>query len=225
MLRQCTNKSLLLIDEFGKGTNPLDGMALLASMIEHLVSHQKPRMLVTTHFLELFEYGLLSQETMDRAIDTYRMQTHIPRKTSADDDLDDLDDLSQSHEPPAKRKSQIQEPEEDEEEDAVPLFILKPGVASSSDGLGCARYGGLPEELLQRAQVIMEQLDKGLPITPLEAMQGTGSSACKSLVRGFLDEVSWQGASTESFNAFKARLLAYGVEPQDPGPIPSTDKA
>mgnify|MGYP001204956498 FL=1 len=36
MLKSCTKKSLLLIDEFGKGTSSKDGPALLASVVCHI---------------------------------------------------------------------------------------------------------------------------------------------------------------------------------------------
>jgi hypothetical protein len=38
MLRASTCRSLLLIDEFGKGTQPEDGVSLLAASIRQLVS-------------------------------------------------------------------------------------------------------------------------------------------------------------------------------------------
>lgn len=99
MLRRCTSKSLLLIDEvsqlsnlslfsrsmrwltfysfkFGKGTAPADGMALLASMIGSLVASPNPRLLVTTHFLELMEYGLLGEAASK--VEFYKMDYIIP---------------------------------------------------------------------------------------------------------------------------------------------------
>lgn len=39
-LRSATKKSLLLIDEFGKGTNPEDGAGLLAGLVSSLASRK-----------------------------------------------------------------------------------------------------------------------------------------------------------------------------------------
>ncbi|KAG6010194.1 hypothetical protein E4U21_007671 [Claviceps maximensis] len=52
-----TPRSLLIIDEFGKGTNPEDGAGLLASLLEHLRSMggETPRCLLATHLCELFD--------------------------------------------------------------------------------------------------------------------------------------------------------------------------
>lgn len=55
--RCATSKSLVLIDEFGKGTNADDGAGLLAATLHHfLASHDaSPRVLLSTHFHELIE--------------------------------------------------------------------------------------------------------------------------------------------------------------------------
>jgi len=52
MLRNCTARSILLIDEFGKGTDPTDGQALFCGVIQHLISRDSgcPIVLVSTHF-------------------------------------------------------------------------------------------------------------------------------------------------------------------------------
>ncbi|RXK37395.1 hypothetical protein M231_05382 [Tremella mesenterica] len=53
-LRGCTSRSLLLLDEFGKGTLPTDGAGLLAGVIRYLLETCRPRTIVMTHFHELF---------------------------------------------------------------------------------------------------------------------------------------------------------------------------
>jgi DNA mismatch repair protein MSH5 len=57
-----TPKSLVLIDEFGKGTNSDDGAGLLAATISFFLDPDTPslRLLLATHFHELFESGLLA---------------------------------------------------------------------------------------------------------------------------------------------------------------------
>ncbi|KAK6464153.1 muts domain V-domain-containing protein [Scheffersomyces coipomensis] len=50
-----TERSLIIIDEFGKGSDAIDGQALFGSVINHLASKPNcPRTLATTHFHELF---------------------------------------------------------------------------------------------------------------------------------------------------------------------------
>jgi DNA mismatch repair protein MSH5 len=52
MMSLCTSKSICLIDEFGKGTAPIDGMALLAAVIERFTKHSC-RALIVMHFHEV----------------------------------------------------------------------------------------------------------------------------------------------------------------------------
>eukprot|EP01052_Picozoa_sp_SAG31_P020613 SAG31_NODE_1558_length_7885_cov_2.567300_9_plen_136_part_00 len=54
MLRHCTASSLLLVDEFGTGTAPTDGVALLTAVINELLQRGQecPKTLITTHFME-----------------------------------------------------------------------------------------------------------------------------------------------------------------------------
>ncbi|KAI0882714.1 muts domain V-domain-containing protein [Annulohypoxylon maeteangense] len=52
-----TRRSLVLIDEFGKGTNSLDGAGLVTAVLDHFTSlgPERPKVLAATHFHEIFE--------------------------------------------------------------------------------------------------------------------------------------------------------------------------
>lgn len=78
MLRSKTAKSLLLIDEFGKGTDICDGSSLFAAVITELDSSCEftPRILATTHFLDLLEYGILKQTDSIRFFHMEVLQGH-----------------------------------------------------------------------------------------------------------------------------------------------------
>ncbi|KAH7326765.1 muts domain V-domain-containing protein [Stachybotrys elegans] len=60
-MRCSTPQSLILVDEFGKGTSNDDGAGLLAGLLEHFSSlgDEMPRVLLATHFHELIEGGFL----------------------------------------------------------------------------------------------------------------------------------------------------------------------
>jgi DNA mismatch repair protein MSH5 len=59
-LSMCTPKSLMLIDEFGKGTDAVGGPSLLGAIIESLAQSEfTSRTIITTHFHELFKDGVL----------------------------------------------------------------------------------------------------------------------------------------------------------------------
>lgn len=55
MLRFATEKSLLLLDEIGRGTSTFDGLSLAWAILEHLHDQIKARALFSTHYHELQE--------------------------------------------------------------------------------------------------------------------------------------------------------------------------
>lgn len=58
-----TNRSLVIIDEFGKGTNSSDGAGLACGVFEYFLSlgPDRPKVLGATHFHEIFESGALQE--------------------------------------------------------------------------------------------------------------------------------------------------------------------
>lgn len=60
-LSLATRRSLIIIDEFGKGTESYDGAGLAAGVNEHLLGRgvNCPKVLGATHFHEIFESGFL----------------------------------------------------------------------------------------------------------------------------------------------------------------------
>jgi len=143
-------------------------------------------MVVTTHFLELFEYGLIAP-VVDLRVLKYRMDYLLPEDalplTGSGDEHHVSDD------------------------ELVPLFKLVPGVATSSDGLACAKLGGLPAPLLDRAREIMELLEQGKPITAVAAAgDASGAQALGpgSVGRDILDLF----LATPSFASADGALLA-----------------
>ncbi|MFP4376665.1 MAG: DNA mismatch repair protein MutS [Spirochaetales bacterium] len=53
ILRTATNKSLVIMDEIGRGTSTNDGRAIAQAVLEYLTHHVRPRTLFATHFHEL----------------------------------------------------------------------------------------------------------------------------------------------------------------------------
>jgi DNA mismatch repair protein MSH5 len=56
-LKAASRRSLVLIDEFGKGTRTDDGAGLMSALLDHFLTlgPQSPRMIAATHFHEIFE--------------------------------------------------------------------------------------------------------------------------------------------------------------------------
>ncbi|KAM4600374.1 mutS protein homolog 5 [Polymixia lowei] len=77
-LNSSTGNSLVLIDEFGKGTNTVDGLSLLAASVSHWlrkVPGAVPHILLATNFHSLLQLGLLPSSdllsllTLETAVD------------------------------------------------------------------------------------------------------------------------------------------------------------
>lgn len=57
-LQESSSNSLLIVDEFGKGTSYSDGLALLAACLNTLLFRGDacPHVLLATHYLNIHEY-------------------------------------------------------------------------------------------------------------------------------------------------------------------------
>ena len=80
-LNLVTNRSLLLVDEFGKGTESEDGAGLLAGVLEYLLSlgDKCPKVLAATHFHEIFEAGFLPPQ---KSLAFAYMEVHVETESN-----------------------------------------------------------------------------------------------------------------------------------------------
>ncbi|KAM9382636.1 mutS protein homolog 5 [Phaethornis superciliosus] len=74
-VNNATERSLVLIDEFGKGTNTLDGLSLLAAVLRYWISQgtQCPQVFVSTNFHSLMHLELLPDTPL---LEYLTMETH-----------------------------------------------------------------------------------------------------------------------------------------------------
>lgn len=96
-------------------------------------------------------------------------------------------------------RMRIHAPESDED-DAIPLFKLEDGVASSSAGLVCARMAGLNKKVVDRASDIIKALKEGTQVRPLPERMNANSPFqpdARSAIRLFLAIDSWANATDE----------------------------
>ena len=81
ILKNATDKSLLILDEIGRGTSTCDGLSIAWAVIEYVTNNFKTKTLFSTHYHELTELegmldGIKNYKIMVREIDGQVIFTH-----------------------------------------------------------------------------------------------------------------------------------------------------
>ncbi len=132
ILNNATEKSLIVLDEVGRGTSTYDGIAIAKAVLEYIAKKIKARTLFATHFLEVTRLA-----DSIKSIKNYRM---------------------------AVRR---------EEKEINFLYTLEEGVAEGSFGIDVAKSAGLPEEVIKKAQSILETLYTDSDEKDIEVLEKT----------------------------------------------------
>lgn len=90
ILETCDNRSLVLMDELGAGTDPAEGSALARAILSHLVD-RRVTTLVTTHHPELKVYSVETPGVRNASVEfdletlrpTYRLIVGLPGRSNA----------------------------------------------------------------------------------------------------------------------------------------------
>ncbi|MFQ5532576.1 MAG: DNA mismatch repair protein MutS [Candidatus Methylomirabilales bacterium] len=120
ILHHATPRSLVLLDEVGRGTSTLDGVSIARAVAEYLTEEEgpRPRTMFATHYHELTDLG--------------ERITGIENLTIA----------------VREGKGEV-----------VFLHKIMPGATDKSYGIYVARLAGLPPEVVERAEEILDTLE------------------------------------------------------------------
>lgn len=119
IMNDATNKSLVILDEIGRGTSTYDGMSIAWSVIEYIYNKIKCKTFFATHYHELTELKGKIQ-----GVENYTVAV--------------------------------------DEEDGEVKFLRKieKGNATKSYGIAVAKLAGLPNEIINRANEILKELEE-----------------------------------------------------------------
>lgn len=124
ILKSSTRRSLVIMDEVGRGTSTEDGLSIAWAVSEYLLNSVQSRTLFATHYHELtrIEHKKLKLLCMD------------VKETGGD---------------------------------IIFLRKIKEGAAENSYGIHVAQLAGIPESVIDRANVILEQIQNKAKYNPI----------------------------------------------------------
>ncbi|KAF9975236.1 Mismatch repair protein msh3 [Actinomortierella ambigua] len=153
ILRRATPRSLIILDELGRGTSTLDGVAIAYAVLKYCVAEIRATTLFVTHYPSLAEVanefpkgrvrnyhmGFMATKTVDTTPESSSTSSAVKTKTWVDSTKDDA--------------------EVSEHDEIVFLYNLVEGVSLKSYGLNVARLAKLPPSLIARAKEKSKELE------------------------------------------------------------------
>ncbi|KAK4283171.1 hypothetical protein QN277_000153 [Acacia crassicarpa] len=131
ILQSCTRRSLVIIDELGRGTSTHDGMAIAYATLHYLLEQKKCMVLFVTHFPKIAD--IINE--FPGSVAAY----HVSYLTSPDDTRKTFDS---------------------DHEDVTYLYKLVSGISEKSFGFKVAQLAQLPSRCISRGTVMASRLEE-----------------------------------------------------------------
>ncbi len=138
ILNNATRRSLIILDEIGRGTSTFDGLSLAWSIVEHLHHQVGAKSLFATHYHELTELA----------------SPHGSRSPNSQNSASEL----ASGRLPRVRNYNVAVREWNDQ--IIFLRKIQPGPADKSYGIQVARLAGVPRSVIDRAKTILRVLEE-----------------------------------------------------------------
>lgn len=152
ILRSVTPRSLVILDELGRGTSTYDGLCIASGVLEYLLSlgNGMPNTVFISHYFALGELEAKYGEAKIRNFHMAFIETLPPVSCSFEDGLPEFNGLEEEEGGEGGGEGgQIEF-----------LYKLGRGIASKSFGIHCARLAGLPKALLDTAGKVSAGLEE-----------------------------------------------------------------
>ncbi|XP_063278862.1 DNA mismatch repair protein Msh3 isoform X4 [Prinia subflava] len=135
IIRKATSRSLVILDELGRGTSTHDGIAIAYATLEHFIRDVQALTLFVTHYPSVCELEQLYPHT----VGNYHMAFLLNEEDSSQ-----------------QRGSEMEE----NPEFITFLYQITKGVSARSYGLNVAKLADIPEEILKKAAHKSKELER-----------------------------------------------------------------
>lgn len=158
ILRSATPRSLVVLDELGRGTSTHDGAAIAHAVLEHVVRETKCLTLFITHYQNLAKiaYGL-----GDGLVKNVHMRFEATKSANGNRDSD--------HDP-SNASDEEQQAATAADEEITFLYEVAEGVAHRSYGLNVARLARIPRKVLDVAAKKSRELEDEIKVRRLRGV-------------------------------------------------------
>ncbi|KAF4660668.1 MutS protein msh5 [Perkinsus olseni] len=151
-LTNCTRSSLILLDEFGKGTSPIDEVSLLSGVVKYAtidLNVTAPTILLTTHYAtELYSWGLVESPHEDASGEDRVKRPRRPAIGKA-----------------VPCRLAVLPPKDQSGAVAFLYKLERNKVSQASYPIQCAVASGVCPSVTDRAAEVLEALRSGRPLT------------------------------------------------------------
>ncbi|XP_047941935.1 DNA mismatch repair protein MSH3 isoform X3 [Salvia hispanica] len=134
ILQTCTSRSLVIIDELGRGTSTHDGVAIAYATLHYLLEHKRCMVLFVTHYPEI----LSIRNEFPGSVGAFHV-SYLTQEKDVDAELKEVDTVNH--------------------EDVTYLYKLVPGVSERSFGFKVAQLAQLPSSCIRRAVMMAAKLE------------------------------------------------------------------
>uniref|UniRef100_A0A8C9LBH6 DNA mismatch repair proteins mutS family domain-containing protein n=1 Tax=Pavo cristatus TaxID=9049 RepID=A0A8C9LBH6_PAVCR len=133
IIRRATSRSLVILDELGRGTSTHDGIAIAYATLEHFITDVESLTLFVTHYPSVCEL----EKVYPEKVGNYHMAFLVNEEESAE-----------------------QKGIEENPEFITFLYQITKGVTARSYGLNVAKLANIPEEILKKAAHKSKELER-----------------------------------------------------------------
>ncbi|GJJ74160.1 DNA mismatch repair protein MutS [Entomortierella parvispora] len=155
ILQHATERSLVIMDEVGRGTSTLDGCAIAYSTLHHLYHVNKCRTLFATHYHELADMSGAAPASAHTAVGALD-----DGSTSANDIVSEMV-RSWRGLPPLEKVRCYQTTLEPQSDGTFTyIHMVQPGVCRRSHGIYVARLAGMPQSAIDVSKQILHVLQQ-----------------------------------------------------------------